>query len=135
MKLIVCIDDAGGMLFNKRRQSSDKRVIDSILSLVRENKLRVNPYTAALFPDDERLVIDEESLSNAQIGEYCFVENVDVMCYIPLAEQIILYRWNRKYPSDLCFPLAALEDGWKLLSSEDFAGNSHERITMEVYMR
>ena len=30
MKVIVCIDDNGGMLFNKRRQSRDRKVLEDI---------------------------------------------------------------------------------------------------------
>lgn len=135
MRLIACIEDGGGMLFNNRRLSSDKCVVESILLLIGNNKLHVNAYTSVLFPEDDRIVVDEECVRNTKADEYCFVENIDVSSYIPFTKQIILYRWNRKYPSDLRFPLALLETGWELASSEEFAGHSHERITMEVYNR
>ena len=31
MKIIVCLDDYGGMLFNSRRQSRDRMLIDDIM--------------------------------------------------------------------------------------------------------
>ena len=49
-------------------------------------------------------------------------------------QRLIVYRWNRLYPSDVQFPLEYLSGKCKLESSFDFAGNSHERITREVYV-
>ena len=33
MKLIVCLDDKNGMMFNKRRQSRDRVLIENVLEL------------------------------------------------------------------------------------------------------
>ena len=52
MNLIVCIDDRGGMLFNRRRQSSDRYVTERILDMARDGRLLVNSYTAKLFPEE-----------------------------------------------------------------------------------
>ena len=46
-------------------------------------------------------------------------------------EHIILYHWNRHYPSDLKFDLTM--DGYKLNETVEFEGSSHEKITKEVY--
>lgn len=35
MNVIVCVDDNNGMLFNKRRQSRDKAVIDKIINITK----------------------------------------------------------------------------------------------------
>ena len=135
MRLIICVDDNGGMMFNKRRQSADCCVVDKICALAEGYGLRVNSYTKALFSNGEWIVTDEDCLHNATGQEYCFIENSDVSSVVETAEQIVLFRWNRKYPFDLRFPLEQLKDGWNLVHTEDFAGNSHKRITMEVYSR
>ncbi len=38
MNVIVCLDDNNGMMFNKRRQSQDKILRDSIKELVKDKK-------------------------------------------------------------------------------------------------
>ena len=47
-------------------------------------------------------------------------------------EGVIIYRWNRKYPSDFNFPIGFLEN-MRLVSTENFVGNSHPEITEEIY--
>ena len=45
----------------------------------------------------------------------------------------MLYRWNRRYPSDLKFDLPL--EGFTLRQRQEFAGYSHPKITEEVYLR
>lgn len=135
MKLIACIDDRGGMLFNGRRVSSDKAVTSKIVQLCKESKLWINGYTKKLFDADAGVYCSDRPERAAQAGEYCFAENWDVSQWISGAEELILFRWNRTYPADLHFPLAVLQVGWKLIHREEFPGNSHDCITMEVYCR
>ena len=47
--------------------------------------------------------------------------------------EIIVYRWNRDYPADLFLDID-LKD-WELAETAEFAGNSHEKITREVYRK
>ena len=61
------------------------------------------------------------------------IEDSDIMPYMDKVTQIVLYRWNRRYPSDRKFP--ALGSEWRLVAAEDFEGNSHPVITEEVYER
>jgi hypothetical protein len=46
-------------------------------------------------------------------------------------EKIIVFWWNRHYPSDRKFDLDLSK--WNKVSEEEFAGYSHEKITKEVY--
>lgn len=131
MHIIVCLDDRNGMLFNHRRQSQDKTLRKYILELTGEQPLWMNAYSAGQFenlPGNVR--VDENFLEQAKPGEYCFVENCDVLPAVNRIESCIVYRWNRLYPADTWFPEQLLK---KLCSREDFAGNSHETITREVY--
>ena len=49
MKLIVCVDSNNGMLFNNRRQSKDKILIDYISDLVEQNRLWITEFSKDLF--------------------------------------------------------------------------------------
>lgn len=130
MNIIVCLDDKNGMLFNKRRQSSDIRLIDRIMEITSHSTLLMNSYSAKQFSDN--IIINENFLNIAKAGEYCFVENCDIKDYKEKIEKIIIYRWNRVYPADMFFPIEILE-GLKLASTYEFKGNSHEKITEEIY--
>jgi len=131
MNLIVCIDDRGGMLFNLRRQSSDRYVTERILNMAKESRLLVNGYTARLF-SDSTVVCSEALWEEAEAEDYCFVEDQDISSVVDRAEKIVIFRWNRAYPADLYFPMERL-CGRKLLFAEEFPGYSHDNIRMEVY--
>lgn len=133
MKIIVCLDDRNGMLFNNRRQSSDRLLRERVLQLAGGARLWMNTYSAKQFADSsETVCVDEDFLSRAGVGEYCFVENVDCSPYIQSAEAIIVYHWNTVYPSDTWFPTDHLE-GETPVSVFEFAGYSHKKITEEIY--
>lgn len=135
--VIAFIDDSGGMMFNRRRQSQDRGALQRIVDMTAESALWVNEYTAPLFADINapHLCVDTDFLSKAEEGEFCLVENVDVMPFLPFIERIILFHWNRAYPSDVKFPINLHNGKWTLLSTEDFVGSSHNPITMEVYAK
>ena len=132
MNLIVVLDDRNGMLFNHRRQSRDRVLTDRILQ-VSGGKLTIHPYSAELFTGkDVDLTIAEDPLSVAGKGEWCFLEDRSPTPVIDQIEKLIVYRWNRIYPSDLKFDfdLSAMQ----CISKTDFAGYSHETLTEEVYL-
>lgn len=134
MKLIVCLDDKNGMLFNKRRQSSDQILCQKILTLCEGSVLWMHPYSRPLFDDScGQIRTDHHFLEKAKPEEYCFVENIDVSPYLSCAVEIIVFCWNRVYPADLRFP--GIPEGFQMVKSAEFPGFSHEKITMEVYAR
>ena len=132
MILIVCLDDKGGMMFNNRRQSSDKVVISKIAEITQGSKLWLNNYSQSLFDQAHLpLAVDDDFLQKAGGGEFCFAENADIAQYTLKIEKIYLFRWNRHYPADIYFPVDLID--YKLIARSDFLGNSHEKITLEVY--
>ncbi len=141
MEVIICLDDKGGMLFNGRRQSRDRALIEDILQRVGQRKLVVGKMSAVLFPDDatdiELVVVpDDEVLISAGVDDVCFVENHFGCCLkdaVGRIDRLTVYRWNRAYPADVYFDIDW--DGWQLVESADFVGTSHDRITREVYER
>ena len=136
MKIIVCLDDGLGMTFNNRRQSRDRRVIEDILCMTEGSALYIAPFSQKLFSETERdLTVDFDMLKNACDGEYCFVENIAVEPYISRAEELIIYRWNRRYPSDMRFCADPIKEGLALVSTTELEGYSHEKITKEIYRR
>ena len=136
MKIFVCLDEAGGMLFNKRRQSSDRVVRENMLKMLGESPLYVNSYTAKQFTEEEhsKLIVDDDCLITGK-EEYVFVENMTVGESLSEIEQIVVYRWKRSYPADFFFDIDLTSSDWELLSSEEFAGYSHEVIGKEIYQK
>ena len=122
------------MLFNHRRLSRDRRVCEKILDYSNEKELWMNAYSRKLFTnltDINNIQVDEEFLDKSQ--SICFVENQDITPYLPKIDTLVLFRWNRDYPADFFFTVDLSQ--WNLISTEDFEGTSHEKITMEVYKK
>ena len=122
------------MLFNHRRLSLDRRVCEKILDYSNEKELWMNAYSRKLFTnltDINNIQVDEEFLDKSQ--SICFVENQDITPYLPKIDTLVLFRWNRDYPADFFFTVDLSQ--WNLISTEDFEGTSHEKITMEVYKK
>lgn len=135
MEVIVCVDDSMGMLFNHRRQSQDRSLRKHILDKTRGRKIWMNEYSAGQFEDTSMFCIDEDFLDKAGNQDVCFVENCSVLPYEQKIDKIVLYKWNRRYPGDFYFDIPMNELIWHMISSEDLVGNSHEKITEEVYVK
>lgn len=132
MKIIVCVDDKNGILFNFRRQSQDREIIKRILENSKSTKLWMNNYSAKLFGTADNICVSDQFLQEVRDQEYCFIENAEIPS--DGIEEITLYKWNRKYPADTYFEID-LKKEFKKISSIDFAGNSHEKITEEIYVK
>lgn len=126
-----------GMLFNNRRQSRDRKVIEDIFHMT--DRVWIHPFSETLFQEElqtrvgnevNEIMADEEFLKKAKAGEYCFVENQELMLYSNDIEQIVLYCWNRNYPSD--FKLDLDLSKWEPKEVTEFVGNSHEKITKTI---
>ena len=136
MKIIVAIDDDSGMLFNQRRQSKDAVLRERILEMAKDTVLWMNAYTRKQFSDVPAFVrVSEKPLDEAGKGEFCFVEDMGVAAFEDKIEEMIVFRWNRRYPSDLQLDFNPIEHNMKLVSAEDFRGTSHEKITVEVWKK
>ena len=125
MIVIVCTEDRGGMLFNNRRVSKDRTVIQKILELSEGKKLWIHPFSEKLF--------EQEHPEKAGEGDICFVENQSLKGTEGRIEKLIVFGWNRAYPFDLKLDLD-LEQMEKT-AEEEFAGYSHEKITRLQYRK
>lgn len=142
---ILCLDDNNGLLFNKRRQSQDRVLTKRILSLSQKSRLWCDAYSWKLldetaneggFPELLSHVTESPDCARkAGDGEYIFAEQfTDYASLLSRMEGLILFRWNRVYPRDAVFD-ASLLSHFSLKSTQEFAGHSHDKITMEVYGR
>lgn len=133
MRIIVCLDENGGMLFNHRRQSRDRIVVADIAKYAKERNLYTNTFSASLFDEIPNITVSDSFLEEASEYDYCFVENISLKQYQNLIKQIIVYHWNRTYPSDFKFDIDLNNGAWKCTEITEFKGYSHEKITKEVY--
>ena len=131
MTVILCTDDRGGMLFNRRRVSRDATVYEDILKMAGEKKILIRSFSRELFPEN-RITLCEELLSAGESDDYCFVEDLDITPYLSGISRIILYRWGRTYPFDFAFDDSVLKV-FSPVETEKIVGTSHPEITKEVY--
>lgn len=134
MTVVLSLSEGDGMLFNKRRQSRDRVLIENLMSLIDDKILFITSFSEKLF----------ESYSNVKIIDFpeevpkeatFFIENLSLAPFKSKIEKMIIYRWNRRYPTDLYLDTPPNSIGLKLTSTMDFAGHSHEKITREIYER
>lgn len=127
MTLYLCLDDRNGLQFNHRRQSRDSALLEDLRSRL-TGKLLIDPFSEKLIREAEiPYVLPPETAAD------CFLEDVPSEELLAQTNKIVIYRWNRLYPSDVKWEpdLAAL--GFVLEETTDFPGTSHEKITREVY--
>lgn len=135
MNIILCIDDANGMMFNNRRQSRDKAVVEDIIAVLDGKTLFINKYSAPLFEGyNVKLCIADDFCDKADCDDFCFVENIPLSSVKNDINSIIVYKWNRLYPADMQLDIE-LSKPWHIASTAEFKGNSHEKITKEVYIK
>lgn len=129
MKLIICIDERGGMLFNGRRVSRDRVVCDDVLTYAPD--LLIRPVSAVLFP----ALTPVDDFDSAAEDDFCFVEDVPVSALIRRAKSVTVYNWNRHYPSDVGLDVDLTEEGFVRQAVTELTGYSHEKITREIYVK
>ena len=136
MTVFLCIDDRGGMTFMKRRLSRDKIMIEDLSKEVGEGILYISDFSEGLFSDSELSVMSVSNpLASAGEDDFAFIEDIPISNAIDRIDTLIIYKWNRKYPYDFALDIDPLNCGFSLLSSCDFKGNSHDKITKEIYRK
>ena len=132
MRLILCLDERGGLSFYGRRLSRDVAVCRRILELSRGAELWMSPGSQPLFISLEGNVFAcEDYLDRAGEGAFCFAETQ--LPDMSRVQTLYVFRWGRHYPSDVRF--FPEEFGFSIISEEQFSGKSHDKITLEVYAK
>lgn len=136
MRIIVCLDDYGGMLFNSRRQSRDRFLVRDVVSDLGDKKLRILKYSEILFADYKgKYEVVDDLFETTDDDCVCFVENIGVAPYIDRISAVTVYNWNTVYPRDFVFDINLEKEGFSLMSSHEFEGYAHDKIRKEVYER
>lgn len=134
MTFYICLDDRNGMLFNHRRQSRDAAVLADIRDSL-EDVLTVEPFSESLVAQAGiPYVLAPENWEDLCPQAHFFLETGPKTA-ADLADRIVLYRWNRRYPGDVFWNADLTELGFSLAETSEFPGKSHEVITKEVYVR
>ena len=134
MKVIICIEDRGGMMFNKRRETRDRLVSLDMLVEAGASRLYIEPYSEKLFRGNEESVhVVENVLEETPADGCCFVEDRDLAGSEEKIDTLIIYRWNRVYPYDrkLDIDMGRYERTGRI----EFAGYSHDCVTKDTFRR
>lgn len=135
MTVCICLDKNGGRLFNRRRQSRDRRLIDDLCVFAGEAPIFASAYSAPLFSHSDRLPSVTEDPSAVPSGGIYFCEREDPLPLLSRADTLVIYRWNKVYPADCFFTHEPGELGFRPVQKTDFPGNSHNNIDREVYRK
>ena len=131
MIAILCLDNNNGMMFNDRRQSKDRGLREYIAEMTKGEKVYMNAYTENLYEEIENPIVSEDFLQKSGKGEPCIVENLPLSPVKDQIEEIVIFRWNKVYPSDQVLDVDLEE--WKLVEEEQIEGSTHE-ITKQIYL-
>ena len=136
MIAVVCVGDGGGMLFNKRRVSRDKKMIEDFAKLSADGVVFISEISEGLFENSEiSLVLASNPLEAADDGDYAFVEDKSLAEFKGKIKTLIIYKWNREYPSDFSLDLDPVYEKMRLSEIYEFQGKAHEKITRERWER
>ncbi len=129
MRIILCLDDNNGMLFNNRRQSRDKVLVEDIINNLQGERLNIFEFSKALFVNFLDKICIAEKLEK---GKLYFVESLDLEPFSEEMTEIIVYRWNRIYPADF---YCKIDFNFRFFVAEEteIRGSSHEKITKTIW--
>lgn len=135
MILITCVDKNNGMIFNNRRQSKDKILIEHVCKLIGNAKIWTNQFSKEIFEEQKNsnIIVNDKFMSKIGQDDYCFIENISPKILENKISKIILYYWNRIYPADMYFDINL--ENWILESETEFSGSSHEKITQKIFIK
>lgn len=144
MKLIVCMDPRGGMMFNKRRTTSDVVVTADILREAEGGRLLIAPYSEKIFKNAEiegytpfgaEYTVSGDPVGEAGGTDAIFLEERSARERLPEIDTIVIYNWTDIFPFDFTFDIDPRKEGFILAEQYDFPGYNHDIVTKEVYRR
>ena len=135
LTVAVVLDEREGMMIFGKRQSRDRVLVADFVSSVIDSPIFISPFSKVIFDPHENVNIVENPFLDSSDDGACFIESFALAPYIDMIETLIIYRWNELYPSDVRFDIDIDESEFKLISTSEFKGSSHDRITKEIYKR
>lgn len=127
MILVLCVDDKMGLSFGGKRQSRDGAVTEDMLALF--PRLLAKEDSAVLFEGKKGVLFSSDPVSMAGEADAVFLEKGP----LPEAGEIVLYRWNRRYPATEFLTLDL--GNYRRTEHADFCGTSHDKITRERWVK
>lgn len=135
LTVVATVDDRMGVAFNKRRQSRDVKLIEDLIRST-DRTIYVTEYSEPLFEGHiDRIIVAKDPMSECPDGGVCFIELTPLAGKAEEISTLILYRWNKVYPSDKKLGIDIDDSGFKLTGTTEFSGKSHDKITKEVYVK
>ena len=132
----VAVDERLGTFFGGKRQSRDKVLIEDFIATANGRRIVIRPYSISQFKCyDGDLKVCDLPLNDALDGEICFIEGQDLFPFAEMISELIIYNFNRHYPSDKRLDVVPQEIGLRLFEKVELAGFSHEKITKEIYRK
>ena len=134
IRVVVCVDEAGGLYFNGRRQSRDRVMISDLIKTVGDERIYISDYSLPLFKGyEDNVKVCNTPLSECPDGGICFIELTQIGEYMVRVGEIIIYNWGEKYPADKRLDFSPKNSRMSLVSEYSFEGSSHKKITKGVY--
>ena len=130
--VIVIVDKEGGISFGGKRQSRDRELIKDIIAST-DGKIYMKEYSSKLFGDyPDRIAVAENPILKCPDGGAAFLEGEKIGPYIESIGRVIVYTWDKVYPTDEYFDIPEIFDEGELIESSEIKGFSHDVITKEV---
>ena len=132
MNIIYTLDEQNGTNLLGKRQSKDSVLADEILSMAK-GLLYIKGTSLSFFDGKavKGLATIVEDFDQVPNDAFIFTEEVLPQSIMDKADNIYVFRWNRRYPSMIQDRVNL--DGYKYETTRHFQGNSHDKITLEVY--
>ncbi len=129
----ICLDNKGGMTFLGKRQSRDRVLIEDLVKST-DGEIYISDFSSVLFaPYGGRYRVVDNPLTDTPDGAVSFIENLPLSEALPHIDRIIMYKWNRVYPSDKKIDIRF--DDFKVISESEFVGSSHGKISKVILER
>jgi len=130
--LVVCRENGHGIMFNHRRVSRDEAVLSDVRKIAPTRNLYCSEYSFRYWArgrNHPSLVITRQPDPSSE-GVFVLEDSAMTPDELKTFRRIIVYEWNRDYPSDVKFEVP---NDYALVNESEFIGNSHEKITRRVY--
>ena len=136
MRLIVCTDNRGGMMFFGKRPARDRYAIDDIIKDAGGKRILIAPYSEKLFAEQGgAYTISQDPLADANENDIVFVEDRSARPYLEKIDSITVYSWDLSYPFDKKFDIDPIAEGFELLEKREFPGHAHDSVKKTVYAK
>ena len=135
MTVVVATDMRGGMLFLGRRVSRDRALIADLARL-QSGRLLCHPFSERyLISMGLSPIVCEDPLGSAREDDTCFIEGLPLSPHVPSITRLIVYRFDKVYPSDVSLDIDPHAPPFRLAETRELPGYAHKTLSREVYLQ